>query len=238
MKCLIHLCGNNKITQNQKKIKFYIMDLKILYRDTDLCVIQKEPGMLCEDAPGGIPPLLRTQLQTDYVAVVHRLDAGTGGAMVFALQKQAAANLSLQLQAGELTKTYLAVTHGCPGEREGTYRDLLFHDRRTNKTFVVKNERKGVKEAVLSYRIKETADGLSLWEIQLLTGRTHQIRVQLGSRKMPLVGDRRYGARDDYKGFALWASELSFRHPQSGEILRFTCFPENKEPWNLFLTEE
>lgn len=210
------------------------MDVKILYRDADICVVVKEPGMLCEDTQGGIVPLLREQLQTQYVAVVHRLDAGTGGVMVYALTKFAAAALSLQLQEKELTKTYLAVTHGCPQEREGVYRDLLFHDRRTNKTFVVKNERKGVKEAVLSYRIKGDADGLALWEINLLTGRTHQIRVQLGSRKMPLAGDRRYGARDTYKGFALWARELSFVHPVSGEGMTFTCLPQEKEPWTLF----
>ncbi len=210
------------------------MELKILYLDTDICVIQKEPGLLCEDTPGGIPSLLREQLKTDYVATVHRLDAGTGGTMVFALNKNAAAKLSQQLQAGELTKTYLAVTHGCPAEKEGTFCDLLFHDRRANKTFIVKTERKGVKEAVLSYRIRATKDDLSLWEIQLLTGRTHQIRVQLGSRKMPLVGDRRYGARDTFKGFALWATQLSFTHPQSGEKMTFSSEPDEKEPWNLF----
>ena len=210
------------------------MEINILYRDAEICVVQKEPGLLCEDTPGGIPSLLREQLQTDYVATVHRLDAGTGGAMVFALTKHAAAKLSAQLQAGELTKTYLAVTHGCPDEQQGIFRDLLFHDRRANKTFIVKSERKGVKEAVLSYRIKATNNGLSLWEIKLLTGRTHQIRVQLGSRKMPLVGDRRYGARDDYKGFALWATALSFTHPQSGEKLLFSSLPPEKDPWKLF----
>lgn len=210
------------------------MEIKILYKDNDICVIEKVPGMLCEDAPDGIPSLLRTQLNTDYIATVHRLDAGTGGAMVFACSRTAAAKLSAQLQAGELTKTYLAVTHGCPEESEGTLRDLLFHDRRANKTFVVKSERKGVKEAVLSYRIKDTKDGLSLWEIELLTGRTHQIRVQLGSRKWPLAGDRRYGARDEYKGFALWAKDLTFTHPQSGEKMTFTSLPQDKAPWNLF----
>lgn len=214
------------------------MELKILYHDPDICVIRKDPGMLCEDAPGGIPSVLRTQLNTDYIGVVHRLDAGTGGAMVFACTKTAAADLSLQLQACELTKTYLAVTHGCPQEKEGAFRDLLFHDRRANKTFVVKNERKGVKEAILSYRIADTKDGLSLWEIQLQTGRTHQIRVQLGSRKMPLAGDRRYGARDDFKGFALWSKELTLIHPTSKEKMTFSCFPEAKEPWSLFLKED
>ncbi len=211
------------------------MEIKIFYQDNDICVIRKEPGMLCEDAPGGIPSLLCEQLHTDYVACVHRLDAGTGGVMVFALSKTAAAKLSQQLQAGELTKTYLAVTHGCPQEKQGTLRDLLFHDRRANKTFIVKSERKGVKEAVLSYRIADTKDGLSLWEIRLQTGRTHQIRVQLGSRKMPLAGDRRYGARDDYKGFALWAKELSFVHPKSGETMTFVSEPREQAPWNLFL---
>ena len=210
------------------------MEIKILYKDADICIIRKDPGLLCEDSPGGIPSLLREQLHTDYIATVHRLDAGTGGAMVFACSKAAAAKLSQQLQAGELTKTYLAVTHGCPDEQQGTLRDLLFHDRRANKTFVVKTERKGVKEAVLSYCIVDTIDGLSLWEIQLLTGRTHQIRVQLGSRKWPLVGDRRYGARDEFKGFALWASELSFVHPVSGEKMNFSCLPEEKEPWIRF----
>ena len=209
--------------------------MKILYQDKDICIIEKSPGQVCEDCAGGIPQLLREQLQVDYIGVVHRLDAGTGGAMVYALNKRSAANLSAQLQNGELTKQYTAVIHGCPPEPKGQLRDLLFHDRRTNKTYCVNRERKGVKEAVLEYEVIKTENGCSLLKIKLLTGRTHQIRVQLGSRKMPLLGDKRYGAKDEYKNFALWAQTLTFIHPANGKTVTFQIPPPQTVPWTEFI---
>ena len=110
-------------------------------------------------------------------------------------------------------KEYLAVIHGCPEKRDGEFFDYLFHNVSNNMTYVVNNLRKGVKEAQLEYHVIETVnspDGvLSLIRINLLTGRTHQIRVQFSSRKLMLYGDNRYGARDS-GGISLFSHSISF----------------------------
>ena len=110
-------------------------------------------------------------------------------------------------------------------------KDLLFKDSSKNKVFVVKKERKGVKKASLEYEVLNTAefenDIYSVVRILLHTGRTHQIRVQFASRKMPLVGDRKYGARDSFKEIGLWSYRLSFTHPKTKESLTFKADPEN-----------
>ena len=100
--------------------------------------------------------------------------------------------------------------------------DLLFFDRTRNRSYVVTRTRRGVKDASLRYRVLETsADGISRVAIRLETGRTHQIRVQFGSRKMPLVGDRRYGAPPSDRPLALRACYLSFTHPATGKEMAF-----------------
>ena len=137
------------------------------------------------------------------------------------------------------TKEYLAIVEGVPEPASGRMEDLLFHDRGKNRTYVVKRPRKGVKEAVLEYETiksvhpaheesapaEESAqtqdcDSLTLVRIRLLTGRTHQIRAQFSSRKLPLCGDRRYGAKTS-GDIALWSHRLTFRHPETGEELSF-----------------
>ena len=112
-------------------------------------------------------------------------------------------------------KTYLAVVHGEPEEKSGEMRDLLFHDKIKNKSYVTDKKRAGVKEAVLNYRVlstaeKDSGDKHSLVEIELITGRTHQIRVQFASRQMPLVGDGKYGSRDNKASMALWSHKVEF----------------------------
>ena len=136
-------------------------------------------------------------------------------------------------------KTYRAVIAGGPDEQlppEGILRDYLFKDSRKGRVFPVKRPHKGVREAVLEYRIVETApDGsLSLAEITLHTGRTHQIRVQFASRKHPLYGDGKYGSR--FKGdIALQSAGLRFVHPDTGKPMAFSLPLPAAAPWKEFL---
>ena len=136
--------------------------------------------------------------------------------MVFAKTAPAAAKLSQAIAGGTLQKEYLAVLERSPEQAEGELSDLLFHDRFKNKTYVVSKERKGVKKASLSYRVVAEADGLCLVHVRLHTGRTHQIRVQFASRRLPLLGDFRWAAR-------LHASARCRKQPVSGRRLSRRC---------------
>lgn len=164
---------------------------------------------------------------------VHRLDRETAGVMVYAKTPKAAAALSKQAEQNLIKKRYYAVVKGVPEEKSGVLKDLLFRDKQKNKTYTVKRMRKGVREASLEYEVVGEAGGFSMLDILLHTGRTHQIRVQFASRKMPLYGDGRYGGGSGE--LALFAHTLEFTHPVSGERLVFSKKPDNSaEPWNKF----
>lgn len=208
--------------------------LRILFRDESIAVCVKPAGI---DAQNAVPALLRDALGGDALCV-HRLDRDVGGVMVYARSPAAAAALGRAIPAGAFEKTYLAVCAGRPFPEEGELRDLLFHDAARNKTYVVKRMRRGVREAALRYRVLDAHADASLVRVCLLTGRTHQIRVQFASRDMPLLGDAKYGSRIRSCGIALWSAELSFPHPLSGEPLRFSAPPPAAAPWNAFLKED
>lgn len=203
--------------------------LNILFEDDCLLAVIKPVGLVSENAPSGdgLADLLRAHVG-GYIGTVHRLDRGVGGVMVYAKTPASAAALSEQVRVRTLQKEYLAIVHGSPEPTSGRLCDLLFHDRRSNKTFVADRARKGVKEAILDYECLsrgESAHGaLSLLRIQLLTGRTHQIRVQLASRRHPLLGDRKYGAPSSGE-IGLFCRSVSLRHPKSGEELTFSASP-------------
>ncbi len=187
--------------------------MEILHADKDIIVIVKPVGL---DSEHDIP----TQLGNVYP--VHRLDKNVGGVMVYARTKSAAAALSKAIQDGTMVKEYLAQVHGIPPEK-GDWSDLLFKDSSKNKVFVVKKERKGVKKAHLEFtRLKEGKP--SLVHIRLHTGRSHQIRVQFASRGFPLVGDGKYGAKDNVAAPMLFSCRLTF--PLNGKMQIFTAEPE------------
>ena len=203
------------------------MDISVLFEDAHIMVVEKPPFLVCESTAkkDGLADLLEEQTG-GYIGTVHRLDRGVGGVMVYAKTPAAAAKLSATVQARELKKEYLAVVHGKPMPEGGEMRDLLFHDRRQNKTFVVERQRAGVKEALLEYDTVEhlkTARGeeCSLMHILLHTGRTHQIRVQFASRGHSLLGDGKYGARGDSRQIALFATRLAFSHPITRKKMEF-----------------
>lgn len=211
--------------------------LEILFEDAHVLVVRKPVGLLSESTPegDGLADLLAAHCG-GYVGVIHRLDRGVGGVMVYAKTKAAAAHLSEQVRSREMQKVYLALVHGRPEAESGRLCDLLFHDRRSNKTFVADRARRGVKEALLDYTVeKERTDSplgaLSLLRVHLLTGRTHQVRVQFASRRHPLVGDRKYGAPEGGP-IGLFCTQLTFSHPISGECLSFESLPSG-EPWDL-----
>ena len=208
----------------------------VLFEDKNLIVLIKPVGVSSED---GMISLLREYLgdTNHYIGVIHRLDTAVSGVMVYAKTKTAAADLSKQIQNGTFIKKYLAVVLGKPENNNGRYDDLLFKDSTKNKSFVVKNERKGVKKASLSYNVlgeHQLDNGnISLVKIQLHTGRTHQIRVQFSSRKMPLLGDKKYGSKFDCP-IALFSHSLTFVHPETKKEVCFEALPESIFPFNKF----
>ncbi len=208
--------------------------IKIIFNDEHIVVCQKPTGV---DSEKDMPSLLSEQLGCE-IFCVHRLDKAVGGLMVFAKTKQAAANLSQQIQNKTLTKEYFCVVLGAPEKREDTLTDLLYRDARLGKTFVVDRQRKGVKDAKLDYKLISSVSteqgNISLIRVHLHTGRTHQIRVQFASRKLSLLGDRRYGGDKSVKNIALFSCYLKFRHPKTNEELSLSLTPANKYPWSEF----
>ena len=191
--------------------------LEILYSDRDLAVCVKPVGL---DSESEVPAAIRDVLGGE-VFPIHRLDKNVGGVMVFARTKAAAAVLSRAVQEGTMVKEYVAQVHGDPGE-SGDWTDLLWKDSSKNKVFVVKRERRGVKKARLEFtRLATGAE--SLVRIRLHTGRSHQIRVQFSSRGFPLVGDHKYGSRDEKIAPMLFSCCITF--PWKGKELRFEKLP-------------
>lgn len=216
------------------------MSLTVLYEDRWLVAAVKPAGVLSEDTPGAasMPALLRKHYgasgQNGQIFTVHRLDKIVGGVMLFSRRKEITGKLTAAIRDRQITKEYLAVLRGHPCEPAGEYTDLLFHDAAHNKSFVVTRMRKGVREASLSYETLSRTEALTLVKVTLHTGRTHQIRVQFSHRGLPLLGDIRYGSRDDRCGAALWSYHVAFCHPVTGKPVSLTCPPPEEYPWTLF----
>ena len=210
--------------------------MELIYLDDHICVAIKPPRVHSTDEPGGMPDLLRQELgQPDAcVKTVHRLDRVVSGLIVLARTPEAATELSRQIREGDFDKAYMAVLHGIPKDSEGTLTDLLLRNKQERKTYVVLEPGKGVQEAILNYRVLAKTDSLSMVYIELITGRTHQIRVQFSSRGLPLVGDRKYSTLEDNCEIALWSSMLKFFHPVTGAAMEFHYSPPDNYPWNMF----
>ncbi len=192
--------------------------MEILFQDDSIVLCLKPVGL---DAEADVPARLQ-EILGGTVFPIHRLDKNVGGLMVYARTKAAAAMLSRAVQDGTLVKEYVALVHGAVPE-SGDWQDLLWKDSAKNKVFVVKRERKGVKKARLTFT-REKAGDPSLVHIRLYTGRSHQIRVQFASRGFPLVGDHKYGSRDEATAPMLFSCGLTF--PHRGKMLSFSARPD------------
>ncbi len=210
--------------------------IRLLYRDDRFIVCEKPAGVSSESP--GLPDLIREQ-EGFAVFPAHRLDQTTGGVCVLGRSSAACSALQQLFQQNRVIKEYLAAVSGKPESSAGSYTDLLYHDQRTNKTFVADRPRRGVREAFCEWEVLETADVsgavISLVRVYLHTGRTHQIRVQFASRRMPLVGDRRYGSPVRAPVPALWSARIRFPHPfaEHTEVDVFSP-PPDAFPWSCF----
>lgn len=210
--------------------------MELLYVDEAVVVCIKPARVLSTDEPGGLPDLVRQALGAPKadIRTVHRLDRVVSGVMVLARSAAAASELSRQVRENEFQKEYLAVMHGKPEAKEGTFVDLLYRDKARRMTMVAQEPGKGIQEAVLDYRVLETRVDLSKAAVCLHTGRTHQIRAQFASRGLPLVGERKYSELNDPCEIALWSHKIGFIHPLTGEKMAFSEEPPKEYPWILF----
>ena len=224
-------------------------DLVILHEDNHVIVVLKPQNIpTCEDASKDLDMLtiIKDYIKKTYnkqgnvyLGLVHRLDRPTGGVMVFAKSSKAAARLSEQLKNGEFEKRYYTVLVGEPKEEKATLTHYLKKNAINNMVYVCPSSVEGAKFAELEYSVLDKKEGLSLAEVRLHTGRSHQIRVQMNAIGTPVYGDMRYGGEKAKKGYlALWAYYLSFIHPVSKEKLVFRVQPPKENtPWNIFDTD-
>ena len=216
------------------------MDLQLLYHDDSLVICEKPVGVSSESP--GMPDLLRKQLGYP-VFPVHRLDRMTGGVFLLARSSKVSAELQQLFLKNRVIKEYLAIICGVPETDSGLFSDLIYHDQRTNKSFIADKMRKGVKKACCEWTALQTVNlpesTITLVRVRLHTGRTHQVRIQFASRKMPLVGDRRYGSRINATAPALWSVRICFPHPLSAEkMIDVSSFPPSIFPWSNFATKK
>ena len=214
------------------------MEVKIIYENTDFIVCEKPTGMLTlpsESDEKSLIDIISEQIGKKLLYPVHRLDRMTGGLVVFAKHKRAASELSVIFAEHKNEKQYFCVVHGIPEKEERSYTDLLFADKKANKAYITDKARKGVKEARLSYRLLQTRrhkeKEISLLEVSLYTGRMHQIRAQLSHHGHPLLGDGKYGSKENSCSVALHAYRLAFSY--NGDF-EFFSHPSEDFPWCLF----
>lgn len=224
-------------------------NIKIIFEDNHLLVVEKPPGMLSQGDSTGDPDLLsllKEDLKQRYnkpgeafLGLVHRLDRPVGGVMVFARTSKAASRLSEQIRSGSFKKTYYAVIHGAPAKSFGTLEHYLEKDEETNTVSVVPPNSGRGKKALLDFEVLESRENLSMVKINLHTGRSHQIRVQFSVIGNPLYGDKKYGDPEDKneQQIALWSCGIVLLHPTLKEELVFRSHPPAIFPWNLFSTD-
>ena len=220
-------------------------DLQVLYCDNHLLVVVKPPGVLAQsDATGDLDLLtqakdfLKQKFEKKgqvYLGLIHRLDRPASGVMVFARTSKAAARLTQQFKTHRTAKRYLAIVIGAPGEA-ASWEDFLIKDGRKNR--VVTSNHPDGKKARLAWRALGHQRGCTLVDVNLFTGRPHQIRLQFASRGFPVLGDFRYSATKEFDGknLALHCYSMGIEHPTKKLPLQWTAPPPNS--WNTWFKQE
>lgn len=217
----------------------------VVYEDNHIIIVYKHPGQIVQgDKSGDIPlsEMVKEYIKEKYskpgnvfCGVVHRIDRPTAGLVIFAKTSKALSRLNDMLRKGEIHKTYRAIVEGCPIPESATLTDWLLTDGRVNKTFISSHQAEGAKKAVLTYNVLAKGDRYSLVEIDLATGRKHQIRAQLSARGNCVKGDLKYGARRSNSdgSISLLAFHLEFEHPVSHNVISLDSPIPNSPLWDV-----
>ena len=214
--------------------------INVIYEDNHIIVVEKKPNIPVQEDESkdlDLLTMIKKYLKEKYnkpgnvyLGLVHRLDRPVGGIMVFAKTSKAASRLSEQIRNKEFKKTYYAVVTG-KIENSGTFKDKLLKDTKTN---IVKVDPRG-KESILNYEVISYKDNMTLVKIDLVTGRSHQIRVQFSSRNHPLYGDQKYNVNSTVgEQIALFSNSITFIHPTTKGKMTFALDLPNVKPWNIF----
>ncbi len=224
--------------------------LTVLYEDNQIVVVIKPQNVPSapdesgdEDMLSRVKAFVKEKYHKEgeaFIGLVHRLDRPTGGIMVFARNSKSAKRLSEQFKTHDVEKVYYAITNGVVKIKSQTLVNYVKKDEKENKVKIVPMSESGAKKAELVYKLLEDNGKESLLEVKILTGRSHQIRLQLANIGFSLVGDVKYGkATGKTCALGLWAGKLSFIHPTTKEKMTFLACPdESKEPWNRFKLEK
>ena len=236
-------------TEENAWLKIATPRLDIVYEDENILLADKKPGVLCHSAGewswdtliSNIQAYLRQSGEWDpkaenafTPALCNRIDRNTGGIVIAAKNAETLRIINQKIRDREIDKRYLCITVGTPRPPQGEVSCFLLKDEKKKQVAVYHRPVPGGKTAVTRYRTLETREELSLLEVELLTGRTHQIRVQFASHGLPLLGDIRYGSKAPGCTAALWSYHLGFRHPVTGKPVDVTCPPPQMYPWDLF----
>jgi len=221
--------------------------MQVLYEDNHIIIVSKTVNEIVQGDKTGDKTLIDSVKQyikekyskpgDVFLGLTHRLDRPTSGIVVFARTSKALSRLNAMFRDGEIHKTYWAITANCPKETEGTLENFIKKNEKLNKSFIAPAETKEAKKAILNYRIISKSDRYYLWEINLLTGRHHQIRCQLAAINCPIKGDLKYGypRSNPDGGLSLHARKVEFIHPVSKkEISVIAPVPEGDKLWEYF----
>ena len=214
--------------------------MKVIYEDNHIIVVNKDSGEIVQGDKTGDTPLsdtIKEYIRVKYnkpgnvfLGVVHRLDRPVSGLVVFARTSKALSRLCDMFRKGEVHKTYWAVVANRPPADEGTLENWLVRNERQNKSYAYNHEVKDSKKAVLKYRVIGRSERYWLVEVNLLTGRHHQIRVQMAHAGAPVAGDMKYGSGMGVKirNIGLFSTVLEFDHPVTGRKMRFEAEPQGE----------
>ena len=222
--------------------------MEVIYEDNHVIVVSKTSSEIVQGDKTGDTPLselVKQYLKEKYnkpgnvfVGVTHRLDRPVSGLVVFAKTSKALARLNDMFRNGEVKKTYWAIVKDCPPETEGTLVHYLVRNEKQNKSYAYDREKPGAKKAVLHYKLIGHSDNYYLLEVDLQTGRHHQIRCQLAKMGCPIKGDLKYGfPRSNPDGsICLHARRVSFVHPVSKMPIDLEAPLADGNLWNCFRT--
>lgn len=219
--------------------------MEIIYEDNHLIIVNKSCGEIVQGDRTGDKPLVemvKDYLKTKYdkpgnvfCGVIHRLDRPVMGLVVFAKTSKALSRMNRLFQECEVRKIYWAITRNKPVEKEGTLTNYIYSVEKNNKSYISSSPENGALKAVLDYRVISESDNYHLIEVELHTGRKHQIRVQLSSIGCPIKGDLKYGYQRSNPdgGISLQAHRIVFVHPVSGELIDVTAPVPKENLWEV-----